>query len=144
MPAITGTPPMHPAPLWHVPAPAMLPMPLHTFSGPFRASRLSTSACFTDDTVDLPSQQLLCEHSAEPALPIAVWTVGGHDPYRQGLRHVQCRELIPEPHLPAPRVGEDGHRDVHERLLVEVEARQVLAGKDLRGVASLGVAREYS
>ena len=29
---------------------------------------------------------------------------------------------------------------MHERLLVEVEARQVLAGKDLRGVASLGIA----
>ena len=102
--------------------PPCFPCHCTPFSGPFHVSWLSTSACFADDTVDLPSQQLLCERSAEPPHRIAVWTIGGHDPYRQGLRHVQHHELIPEPHLPALRVGEDGRRDVHERLLVEVEA----------------------
>ena len=29
---------------------------------------------------------------------------------------------------------------MHEQLLAEVEAQQVLAGKDLRGIASLGIA----
>ena len=66
--------------------PPCFPCHCTPFSGPFRASRLSTSACFADDKVDLPSQQLLCERYAEPTCCIAVRTVGGHDPYRQGLR----------------------------------------------------------